>query len=80
MANQRKEFDGIPGCILMTTNCLMKPRDSYKDRIFSTSVVGWDGIKHIDADENGHKDFSEIINKSLDLGGFEKRMKKLNKF
>jgi len=70
--NQQKEFDGIPGCILMTTNCLMKPRDSYKDRIFSTSVVGWDGIKHISNDENGNKDFSEIINKALELGGFEK--------
>ncbi|MCB2309600.1 hydroxylamine reductase [Clostridium tagluense] len=70
--NQQKEFDGIPGCILMTTNCLMKPKDSYKDRIYSTSVVGWDGIKHIAAGENGHKDFSEIINKALELGGFEK--------
>jgi hydroxylamine reductase len=70
--NQQKEFDGIPGCILMTTNCLMKPKDSYKDRIFSTSVVGWDGLKHIPADENGHKDFSEIISKALALGGFEK--------
>jgi hydroxylamine reductase len=70
--NQQKEFDGIPGCILMTTNCIMKPKDSYKDRIFSTSVVGWDGIKHISNDENGHKDFSKIINKALELGGFEK--------
>ncbi|MTK12655.1 MAG: hydroxylamine reductase [Clostridiaceae bacterium] len=70
--NQQKEFDGIPGCILMTTNCLMKPRDSYKDRIFSTSVVGFDGIKHITKDENGYKDFSEIIDKALELGGFEK--------
>lgn len=69
--NQQKEFDGIPGCILMTTNCMMKPRDSYRDRIFSTSVVGWDNVKHIAKDENGHKDFSEIINKALELGGFE---------
>ena len=69
--NQQKEFDNIPGCILMTTNCLMKPRDSYKDRIFSTSVVGWDGIKHIAKDENGNKDFSEIIDKALELGGFK---------
>ncbi|MBM7871606.1 hydroxylamine reductase [Clostridium pascui] len=69
--NQQKEFDDIPGCILMTTNCLMKPRDSYKDRIFSTSVVGWDGIKHIPKDENGYKDFSEVINKALELGGFK---------
>lgn len=69
--NQQKEFDGIPGCILMTTNCMMKPKDSYRDRIFSTSVVGWDNVKHITKDENGHKDFSEIINKALELGGFE---------
>ncbi|AQR93760.1 hydroxylamine reductase [Clostridium saccharoperbutylacetonicum] len=69
--NQQKEFDNIPGCILMTTNCLMKPKDSYKDRLFSTSVVGWDGVKHIEKDENGHKDFSEIINKALELGGFK---------
>lgn len=70
--DQQIEFDGIPGCILMTTNCLMKPRDSYKDRIFSTSVVGWEVINHISNDENGHKDFSEIIKKALELGGFEK--------
>lgn len=69
--NQQKEFDNIPGCILMTTNCLMKPKDSYIDRIFSTSVVGFEGIKHIEKDENGNKDFSEIINKSLELGGFK---------
>ena len=69
--NQQKEFDDIPGCILMTTNCLMKPRDSYKDRIFTTSVVGWDGVKHIKKDKNGEKDFSEIINKALELGGYE---------
>jgi len=70
--DQQKEFDGIPGCILMTTNCLMKPRDSYKDRIFSTSVVGWEGLKHISPDENGNKDFTGIIKRALELGGFEK--------
>ena len=69
--DQQKEFDGIPGCILMTTNCLMRPRETYKDRIFSTSVVGWDGIKHIDVLEDGTKDFSEIIEKALELGGFK---------
>ncbi|SMC18175.1 hydroxylamine reductase [Clostridium acidisoli DSM 12555] len=69
--NQQKEFDGIPGCILMTTNCLMRPRETYKDRIFTTSVVGWDGVKHIDTNENGTKDFSEIIDKALKLGGFK---------
>ncbi|WP_411170158.1 hydroxylamine reductase [Clostridium sp. MB05] len=69
--NQQKEFDNLPGCILMTTNCLMRPRESYKDRIYTTSVVGWDGIKHIGVDEGGYKDFSEIIDKALELGGFK---------
>ena len=69
--NQQKEFDNIPGCILMTTNCLMKPRETYKDRIFTTSVVGWDGVKHIPKGKDGKKDFTEIINKALELGGYE---------
>ena len=69
--DQQKEFDDIPGCILMTTNCLMRPRETYKDRIFTTSVVGWDGIKHIAKGKDGKKDFSEIINKALELGGYE---------
>lgn len=68
---QQKEFDNIPGCILMTTNCIMKPKDSYKDRIFTTSVVGWENIKYIGKNEKGEKDFSEIINKALELGGFK---------
>ncbi len=70
--DQQKQFDGIPGCILMTTNCLMRPRETYKDRIFTTSVVGWDGVKYIPKSEDGTKDFSEIINKALELGGFKK--------
>lgn len=69
--DQQKEFDDFPGCILMTTNCLMRPRESYKDRIYSTSVVGWDGIKHIGKNENGEKDFSEMIQKALELEGFK---------
>lgn len=69
--NQQKEFDDIPGCILMTTNCLMRPRETYKDRLFTTSVVGWDGLTHIGVSEDGTKDFSEIINKALELGGFK---------
>ena len=68
--DQQKEFDNIPGCILMTTNCLMRPRETYKDRIFTTSVVGWDGVKHISKNEDGTKDFSEIIDKALELGGY----------
>ncbi len=69
--NQQKEFDNLPGCILMNTNCLMTPQNSYKDRIFTTGVVGFNGIPHIEKDENGNKDFSTIINKALELGGFE---------
>ena len=69
--DQQKQFDGIPGCILMTTNCLMRPRETYKDRIFTTNVVGWDGVKFIEKDKDGKKDFTPIIEKALELGGFE---------
>ena len=68
--DQQKQFDDLPGCILMTTNCLMRPRESYKDRIFSTNVVGWDGVRFIEKKENGEKDFSPIIQKALELGGY----------
>lgn len=68
--DQQKQFDNLPGCILMTTNCLMRPRESYKDRIYSTNVVGWDGVKHIGMDKDGHKDFSEIIQQAIELGGY----------
>ncbi|MEW9095574.1 MAG: hydroxylamine reductase [Clostridiaceae bacterium] len=67
--DQQKEFDAIPGCILMTTNCLQKPRESYKDRIFTTSIVGWPDISHIE-EVNGKKDFTTIINKAIELGGW----------
>ena len=68
--DQQKEFDHLPGAILMTTNCLMRPRDSYKDRIFSTNVVGWEGVTFIPKDENGWKDFGPVIEKALELGGY----------
>lgn len=68
--DQQKQFDNLPGCILMTTNCLMRPRESYKDRIYSTNVVGWEGVKHIGRKENGDKDFSEIIQQAIELGGY----------
>ena len=68
--DQQKQFDNLPGCILMTTNCLMRPRESYKDRIYSTNVVGWDGVKYIGKNSNGEKDFSEIIRQALELGGY----------
>lgn len=67
---QQEEFDGIPGCILMTTNCVQKPRDSYKDRLFTTSIVGMPDCPHIEERE-GKKDFSPIINKALELGGWK---------
>jgi hydroxylamine reductase len=67
--DQRKEFDSIPGCVLMTTNCIQKPKDSYSDRIYTTGLVGWPGIKHI-VEADGRKDYSGIIKKALELGGF----------
>ena len=67
---QQKQFDNLAGCILMTTNCLMRPRESYKDRIYTTNVVGWDGVKFIPRKENGEKDFSEIIAHAKALGGY----------
>ena len=68
--DQQKQFDNLPGCILMTTNCLMCPREGYKDRIYSTNVVGWEGVKYIGKKENGEKDFSGIIKQAIELGGF----------
>lgn len=67
---QQKEFDAIPGCILMTTNCIQKPKESYKDRIFTTGCVGFEGINHID-EENGKKDFTPVIQKAIELGGWQ---------
>lgn len=58
---QDKEFESFNGPILMTTNCIIPPKDSYKGRVFTTGVAAYPGMKHIAADENGHKDFSEII-------------------
>mgnify|MGYP004526772657 CR=1 FL=1 len=69
--SQQKEFDAIPAPVLFTTNCLMPPRDSYKDRVYTTSVVGFDGLVHIKEDETGRKDFSPIIKQALELGGYE---------
>lgn len=68
---QQEEFDDLPGAVLMTSNCLMKPRDSYSDRIFTSSVVGWPDMEHIETID-GKKDFTPIIEKALELGGFEK--------
>ena len=58
---QTTEFESFNGPILMTTNCLVPPKNSYKDRVYTTGVVGFEGLKHIDKNEKGEKDFSEII-------------------
>jgi len=58
---QKEEFEKFNGPILLTTNCLVPPSESYKNRLFTTGIVGFEGVKHIEADEKGYKDFSEII-------------------
>lgn len=69
--NQQKEFDNMPAPVLFTTNCLMPPRPSYKDRVFTTEVVAFPDLVHID--EN--KDFTPVIEKALELGGYKEDMK-----
>jgi hydroxylamine reductase len=66
---QQKEFDSVPAAILFTTNCIQKPRDSYKDRVFTTGLVSWPEIKDVKG-VSGKKDFSPVIEKALELGGF----------
>jgi len=63
--NQAKEFAAFPGAILMTTNCIQKPKDSYQDNIFTTGLVGWPGVNHI-SDNN----FTPVIDKALEMEGF----------
>jgi hydroxylamine reductase len=58
---QKEEFESFNGPILMTTNCIVIPKDSYKDRLFTTGATGMPGCAHIDADKNGNKDFTAII-------------------
>lgn len=64
--NQQKEFDNIPAPILFTTNCLMPPRPSYADRVFTTEVVSYPEMVHIDET----RDFTPVIEKALELGGY----------
>ena len=74
--NQQKEFDNLPAAILFTTNCIMPVKDSYKDRVFTTSVVQYPECIHIGRD----KDFTPVINKALELGGYaeDKKMTGIN--
>lgn len=64
--NQQKEFDNIPGSVLFTTNCIMPVKESYNDRIFTTEVVSYPGMVHVD----DNKDFGPVIQKALELGGY----------
>lgn len=58
---QKEEFESFNGAILMTTNCIVPPKDSYKDRMFTTGAAGYPGVKHIGGEIGDVKDFSEII-------------------
>ena len=64
--SQQREFADLPAPILFTTNCLMPPKASYADRVFTTEVVGYPGMQHIGPE----KDFTPLITKALELGGF----------
>ncbi len=63
--DQQKEFDAFPGAILMTTNCLQRPRESYKDRIFTCGLVAWPDVVHI-----SDRDFTPVIEAALAQPGF----------
>ena len=65
--NQQKEFADLPAPILFTTNCLMPPKASYADRVFTTEVVSFPGMTHIGEE----KDFTPVIERALELGGFD---------
>jgi hydroxylamine reductase len=68
--NQQKEFENIPAPILFTTNCLMPVKSSYADRVYTTSLVAFPDVKHVSADESGFKDYSDLIDHALKLGGY----------
>ena len=65
--NQQKEFADLPAPILFTTNCLMPPKPSYMDRVFTTGTVTFPGTVHVD----GEKDFTPVIQRALELGGYK---------
>lgn len=65
--NQQKEFANLPAPILFTTNCIMPPKESYADRVFTTEVVSYPEMVHIGED----KDFTPVIEKALELGGYK---------
>ena len=65
--NQKKEFDAFPGSILMTSNCIQKPRQAYKKNIFTTGTVGWPGVVHLNKNN-----LKPLVDKALELSGYTK--------
>ena len=73
--NQQKEFADIPAPVVFTTNCLMPPKAGYADRVFTTEVVSYPQIVHLEAmAESRQKDFTPVIKKALELGGYDQDM------
>jgi hydroxylamine reductase len=69
--DQQQEFKELPGAILMTTNCLQKPQEEYAGRLFTTGLVAWPEIPHIEADAEGAKDFSPVIEAAQAAPGYQ---------
>jgi len=65
--NQRKEFDNLPAAILFTTNCIQEPKESYRANVFTTGLVAWPGVLHVE-----NRDFGPVIAKAQALGGLKK--------
>ena len=70
--NQQKEFAAIPGAVVFNTNCLMSPKPSYADRVFTSAVVAYPGLRHLPG-VSGKIDYSPAIEKALELGGYKTR-------
>jgi hydroxylamine reductase len=73
--NQQKEFRNFPGAILMTTNCLQKPTNKYKENLFTSGPVGWPSVTHIECSNIACGDFSPIIEKAIEMPGFRQDKK-----
>lgn len=73
---QQRELDGIPAPVVFTTNCLMPPRASYSDRVFTTGPVAYPGMARVAERADGAKDFSAVIDKALELGGYAQRQER----
>ena len=74
--NQKREFAEIPAPVVFTTNCLMPPSDSYADRVFTTGPVAFPGTARVAEGADGKKDFSAVIEKAIELGGYSQRQER----